>query len=197
MSRFFPNEDSRADSGQTLLSRIFAARRDHSRPTIIAASIGPVNPLGWAVRTDGHFTGDHDVAVLINESKNRSAGNFGLPEVELVRYFAHSFASSTCLESLDETLQGWMVLAVGITIVGPDVKFYAIMNFGTQFRLVSLTPALSCIRSASGGGGRNALYRAFTAASSKPAFLKNLLSKMYPRRFESLKTFAFLLYPNS
>jgi hypothetical protein len=77
-----------------------------------------VNPLGWAVRTDGHFTGDHDVAVLINESKNRSAGNFGLPEVELVRYFAHSFASSTCLESLDENLQGWMVLAVGITIVG-------------------------------------------------------------------------------
>jgi len=66
MSRFFPNEDSRADSGRTLLNRIFAARRDHSHPIITAAS---VNPFTQAVRTDRHFTGDHDVAVLINEFK--------------------------------------------------------------------------------------------------------------------------------
>jgi hypothetical protein len=37
MSRFFPNEDSRADSGRTLLNRIFAARRQEE--TI------PVRPL--------------------------------------------------------------------------------------------------------------------------------------------------------
>ena len=118
MCRFFPNEDSRANRGRTLLNRIFAAGRDHSRPIITAASVGPVNPFTQAVRTDPHFTGDHDVAVLINGFKDQSVENSGLPEVELVGYFAHSFASSTCLESLDETLQGWMVLAVGITIVG-------------------------------------------------------------------------------
>lgn len=39
------------------------------------------------------------------------------------------------------------------------------LNLDTQFRLVSLTPALSCIRSASEGRDRDALYRAFTAAS--------------------------------
>jgi hypothetical protein len=37
MCRFFPNEDSRADSGRTLLNRIFAARRQEE--TI------PVRPL--------------------------------------------------------------------------------------------------------------------------------------------------------
>lgn len=42
-------------------------------------------------------------------------------------------------------------------LVGPDVKFYAM-------RLVCLTPALSCIRLASEGRGRAALYRAFKAA---------------------------------
>ena len=47
---------------------------------------------------------------------------------------------------------------------GPDIKFYAVLSLGDQFRLVSLTPALSCIPSASEGGDRNTLYRAFTAA---------------------------------
>jgi hypothetical protein len=56
---------------------------------------------------------------------------------------------------------------------GPDIKFYAIMSIGTQFRLVSLTPALSCIPSASEGGDRNTLYRAFTAASVLQARILN------------------------
>jgi hypothetical protein len=45
---------------------------------------------------------------------------------------------------------------------GPDIKFYAILCLGTQYRLASLTPALSCIYSASEEGDRDALYRAFT-----------------------------------
>jgi len=49
--------------------------------------------------------------------------------------------------------------------LGSDVKFYAMLSLDTQFRLVSLTPALSCIRSASEGRDHDALYRAFMAAS--------------------------------
>lgn len=56
---------------------------------------------------------------------------------------------------------------LGITIVGmgrmsvdsslSDVKFYAILSVGAQYRLVSLTPALSCIGSASEGRDREVL----------------------------------------
>lgn len=53
---------------------------------------------------------------------------------------------------------------LGITIVGSDVRFYAVLSLGTQFRLVNLTPALSSIRSASECRDRDALYRVFTAA---------------------------------
>lgn len=169
MSIFYPGEDIRASIGRALVDEIFAARRDGFRPTITAASIGPVQcstaqSRQWSVRTDGHFTGDHGVLIVIGEFKNRSTGNSGQPEVEMVGYFAHSFAGSPCLESLPN-VAGWRVPAVGISIVGPDVKFYGILSLGTKFRLVGLTPAFSCIHSSSEGRDRNALYRAFTAAS--------------------------------
>jgi hypothetical protein len=62
------------------------------------------------------------------------------------------------------------------------------MSLGTQFRLVSLTPALSCIRSASEGGDRNALYRAFTAASVLQArILKEFTVEDVPRKIRVLK----------
>jgi hypothetical protein len=45
------------------------------------------------------------------------------------------------------------------------VTFYAIILLGHQYRLVSLTPTLSCLRSASNSTDRSSLYRAFAAAS--------------------------------
>jgi serine/threonine protein kinase len=45
------------------------------------------------------------------------------------------------------------------------VTFYAIILLGHQYRLVSLTPTLSCLRSASNLTDRSSLYRAFVAAS--------------------------------
>ena len=48
---------------------------------------------------------------------------------------------------------------------GSDVKFYALVTVDHQYRLVGLTPALSCIAYASDGRDRKALYRAFAAAS--------------------------------
>jgi len=49
------------------------------------------------------------------------------------------------------------------------------LSLGAQFRLVGLTPASSCICSASEGRDRDALYRACTAASALQArILKDL-----------------------
>ena len=45
------------------------------------------------------------------------------------------------------------------------MTFYAIILLGHQYRLVSLTPTLSCLRSASNSTDRSSLYRAFVAAS--------------------------------
>ena len=45
------------------------------------------------------------------------------------------------------------------------MTFYAIILLGHQYRLVSLTPTLSCLRSASNSTDRTSLYRAFAAAS--------------------------------
>ena len=51
------------------------------------------------------------------------------------------------------------------SLTGPYVTFYALIHFpNRQLRVVSLTPALSCIASASDGDDRKALYAAFDAA---------------------------------
>lgn len=50
------------------------------------------------------------------------------------------------------------------TSPGRDVKFYAIIPVGVQYRLASFTPA-SCLRCTSDGRDSKALNRALTAAS--------------------------------
>jgi hypothetical protein len=47
---------------------------------------------------------------------------------------------------------------------GPEVKFHASVFINGGYRVVSLTPGLSCVLSASEGRDRTALYKAFTAA---------------------------------
>ena len=48
---------------------------------------------------------------------------------------------------------------------GPYVTFYALIHFpNRQLRVVSLTPALSCVASAGEGDDRKALYAAFEGA---------------------------------
>lgn len=48
---------------------------------------------------------------------------------------------------------------------GTDVTFHAIIRLGHQYRIVPLTPTLSCLPSANDGDDRKALHKAFTAAS--------------------------------
>ena len=109
MCGFFTDEDKRREKGLDLLNEIFAARKDRLHPTITAGAIG-------SVRSDGHVVGGHGVATMIIEFKNRSTGNSGCPEVELVGYFARSFAKG--VESQSERLKEWRVPGLGITVVG-------------------------------------------------------------------------------
>jgi len=192
MCGFFEVECQRRDAGLAALDKIFAARKDGSRTKLTVGQTG-------LVTTGGHYTGDHGVTPMIYYAfKNWSTGISAIPEVELVGHFAHSFAQGVGMYS--RKLDGWRVPGLGVTIVGmsrmlvdwpsyadysrrlgPDVKFYAMLSLDTQFRLVSLTPALSCIRSASEGRDRDALYRAFTAASVLQArILKDLPHHQLP-----------------
>jgi len=47
---------------------------------------------------------------------------------------------------------------------GPDIAFHAIVAIHHQYRVIALTPALSCILGASDGRGRKMVYSAFLAA---------------------------------
>ncbi|KIM51912.1 hypothetical protein SCLCIDRAFT_33086 [Scleroderma citrinum Foug A] len=66
---------------------------------------------------------------MVYKFKNWPTGNSAIPEVELIGHFARSFAQGDHLKRLD----GWRVPGLGLTIVGPDVKFYAILSLDTQF----------------------------------------------------------------
>jgi len=70
---------------------------------------------------------------------------------------------SNAMQRNPSLFQGRRVPCLGLTVVGPYVTFHAILFVG-QWRMVTLTPALSCIKSASNGADRKALYAAFSAA---------------------------------
>jgi len=109
MCGFFDVEYQRRDAGLPALDKIFAARKDGSRAEIKAEAIG-------SVTTDGHYTGDHGVATMVYEFKNWSTDISALPEIQLVGYFAHSFAREAAKYS--GKLDGWRVPGLGVTIVG-------------------------------------------------------------------------------
>ncbi|KAI9569456.1 hypothetical protein HD554DRAFT_2091261 [Boletus coccyginus] len=88
--------------------------------------------------SDSVICGPHLAASCVADFKNEPANVTGIPYVEMSSYFAHS--------------------------VGHYVTFYAVIYFG-EWRVVALTPGLSCIRASGDGDDRIALYNAFTAAS--------------------------------
>ncbi|KAJ2932852.1 hypothetical protein H1R20_g4247, partial [Candolleomyces eurysporus] len=165
MSRFYRLEDERCDAGLPLLNLILAIRSDSATPSLSAAAIGSVRSDGHSV---GHSVGRHDGPVTVVEFKNELTGITALPHVEAVAYVAHLHA---CIDGRRQLLQKWRIPCLGITIIGHEVRFYAIVLLGHQYRVVSLTPALSCLQSASSGKEREALYRAFAAASELQAHI--------------------------
>ncbi|EGO20156.1 hypothetical protein SERLADRAFT_417942 [Serpula lacrymans var. lacrymans S7.9] len=75
------------------------------------------------------------------------------------------------MEEHQNVFRGWRVPCLGLTIVGCDETFYAIIALDHQYRAAPLTSTLSCLPSANDGGDRKALYAAFTAASVVLAYI--------------------------
>ncbi|RXW24601.1 hypothetical protein EST38_g1201 [Candolleomyces aberdarensis] len=161
MSRFYLFEDERRDAGLPLLNIILAIRGGAATPLLSAAAIG-------SVRSGAHSVGRHDGPITVVEFKNELNGIGALPHVEAVANAAHLHAR---IDGWRHLFQEWRIPYLGITIIDHEVRFYAIVLLGHQYRVVSLTPALSCLQSASSGKEREALYRAFAAASELQAHI--------------------------
>ncbi|KAI6022555.1 hypothetical protein EDC04DRAFT_2900835 [Pisolithus marmoratus] len=94
-------------------------------------------------------------------------------------------------------MSGWNVPCLGLTIIGHYVTFYA-MIFVHRWRIVSLTPGLSCIRTSGDGDDRIALYNTFTAASVLLARIQDDAAKLptpsslrYTHGFKIIELFHF------
>jgi hypothetical protein len=104
-------------------------------------------------------------------------------------------------EAHQQLYLGWRVPCVGLTIVGEldisafhryltliflgyELAFYAIVAIDHRFKLVTLTPTFSCLRTACDGCNRRSLHLAFTAASVLQAHIlqdvENLLHNLPP-----------------
>ena len=171
MTKFYSDESRRRSAGLETLNKIFSFR---DRQPLMAAAIGNV-------RTDGHYNGPHGAASCIVKFKNELVDIHSIPVVELTSYAAHSHAEAMGSPIGRALFQGWRVPCLGLTVVGkfnisgpsdesdmiyipgPYITFYAMIFLG-QWRVVSLTPTLSCITSSCEGDDRKALYAAFSGA---------------------------------
>ncbi|EDR05855.1 uncharacterized protein LACBIDRAFT_329299 [Laccaria bicolor S238N-H82] len=97
-----------------------------------------------------------------NSPANKITEITSIPHIEATAYFAQLNIASA---HGPQFIGRWRVPCLGITVIGDQVTFYAIILLGHQYRLISLTPTLSCLRSASDLTDRTSLYRAFAAAS--------------------------------
>jgi hypothetical protein len=172
MTVFYNNGDVRKMKGLFALNENLSL---NGRNKLAAASIDST-----PIHSDGHYNGSHDAVSCIVEFKNELVDISSMPLVELTGYVAHSHAQSMARH--EDLYMGWRVPCLGMTIVGklhfsgsldgsdvmyilsgPYVRFYALI-FLRGLRVVSLTPALSCIASAGEGDDRKALYAAFSGA---------------------------------
>ncbi|KAH8990741.1 hypothetical protein EDB92DRAFT_1862947 [Lactarius akahatsu] len=150
MARFFETKSQRRDKGLEHLKNIFAARWGTQIPQISASVM-----IGSVV-SDGHNIASDGTSSIVVEFKNSPTEISTVPRVQVAGFVAHLNAAAY--------LQ-WRVPRLGLTIIGCDITFYAVLVVDHQIRLVSLTPTLSCVQSASDGRDRKSLYLAFAAAS--------------------------------
>lgn len=156
MSLIYRNEDERKEKGFDALDDIFSQRTDDVTFPLISAS--------ESGNSGGHLLGPHRAAYCVIDFKNESGCGSTIPYVEMTGYFAHSMREAVDHPDSISVTRGWNLPCLGITITGHYITFYA-MIFVRGWRVVSLTPALSCIWHSGDGDDRIALYNAFTAAS--------------------------------
>ncbi|KAI9460082.1 hypothetical protein F5148DRAFT_1001036 [Russula earlei] len=153
MTKLYNNEASWMSEGLVALNSIFSFRNRDCPPL----KQGTIRNG----RTDGHLLGPHGAVSCVVEFKNELADINSIPAVELVSYIAKSHAQAM------KDQRGpfrWRVPCLGLTIVGPYVMFFGVLFLQDCWRVVSLTPMLSCIPSAVDGDDRESLYAAFYGA---------------------------------
>ncbi|KAI9453354.1 hypothetical protein F5148DRAFT_985553, partial [Russula earlei] len=153
MTLIHEKERDRLEEGLETLNKIFELR-DPRPPPLAAGVIG-------TCQTDGHFKGPHGMISCVVEFKNELASSSSIPAVELLSYVTKSH-SRVMVKRGD--VSPWRMPCLGLTIAGPYVMFFGIIFLKPLWRIVSLTPMLSCIPSAVNGDDRQQLYAAFYAA---------------------------------
>ncbi|CAA7264505.1 unnamed protein product [Cyclocybe aegerita] len=158
MSAFFTDEDARPDAGLPFLNEIFSSRKSQ------LPSFAHLHAQSFrSLRTDEHNIAAYNAAGTVVVFKNMLTGNRSIPEVEVACYVAQLNARSKEVSTLFDR---WRMPYLGITVVeiGHQVTFYAVISVGHQYRLVSLTPTLSCLVASANSDDRKRLRRAFAAA---------------------------------
>ncbi|KAG9309505.1 hypothetical protein JVU11DRAFT_10477 [Chiua virens] len=176
MSEIQVDDDARRDRALIHLNAIFQEALGGALPAIAATSIGKY-------KTDGHI-GPRNMPILLVEVKNEEAGIKSIPIAELSAYYHQLICRVD-----EELLLCSRMPALGITIVGPMITFYALAFVG-QVHYTPLTTTVSCLRRAVHGNAREQMYNAFAAAidlvrciaqdaaSSVP--LSRLMDPLYP-----------------
>ncbi|KAI9438257.1 hypothetical protein H4582DRAFT_2129245 [Lactarius indigo] len=125
MTRFYETEIKRRSKGLGLLKDIFAARRGTLIPQISASAIG-------SIMSDGHNVAVDGTSSIVVEFKNSPADISGVPQVQVTGFVAHLNAALVKGAYLQ-----WRAPCLGLTIVGCDITFYALLAVDHQIRLTA------------------------------------------------------------
>ncbi|KAI6136227.1 hypothetical protein F5141DRAFT_1288041 [Pisolithus sp. B1] len=174
MSLIYRDEDERRGKGLDALVDIFSQRTDNVTFTLTAASVSKNTNSG------GYFLGPHRAAYCTIEFTNESGCGSTIPYVKMTGHFAQSMGKAADHFDSISVMCGWNFPCLGLTITGHHITFYA-MTFVRGWRVVILTPALSCILVSGDGDDRIALYDAFTAASVLLARIQGDATKLVHR----------------
>lgn len=111
--------------------------------------------------SDSDYDQPYDTTTCPIWFKNEAVDLNSMPVSDLAAYAARS--RDILMQHSEGVERGWRTPLLGLSVIGPSVTFYAII-FLQQWRIVSLTPTLSCIASACEGDDRKSLYAAFAGA---------------------------------
>ncbi|KAF8434346.1 hypothetical protein L210DRAFT_844756 [Boletus edulis BED1] len=151
MAQVYESESSRESDGLKHLNHIFF---DSPHQVLRLSNIN-------IAMTDGHYVyGEYNIPYLFVEFRNEGACSKAIPAIQMASYYQVSVAE------VDRKLIYCSRLpALGMTVVGPVVTFYAMLWVGSVV-LIPLTSGISCVSCAAGGDDRRALHGAFIAATN-------------------------------
>ncbi|RXW23259.1 hypothetical protein EST38_g2597 [Candolleomyces aberdarensis] len=151
----YSSDAERQKAAVDLINAIFEAQN-------VSARLGLGANTGL-LPADAYALGPNGFPIAVSDIRNGAVGAGAHSNIRFASYGAHFHILVD--DTTRELFQRWMVPYLGITIVGAYVTFYGVILLGHQYRLVPLTPGLSCQESSAGGRDRKALYAAFVAAS--------------------------------